>query len=669
MKLTPLSTSLLIVMLLVCHPTAILAQHGNQDNIPDDTLTYNNRYGIRDDLYSIFERAYRKRSSSECLTIADTLQEQAVMLKDGKSECLAHVIRINYFLSVKDDEKLAAEGNVLRETARRTGFTQYYYFAYSQEIVNFLSTRRLLEAKDMIEIMYNEALSENDYYGQALSLMQNGKLYQQRVNYSKAYEYYLKAAELYEEKVPSQSATSAYNMASLVCLKNMDFENALKHAEKGLSIEDNDPNIVIQLLDNKAVALFGLRRYNEFAATYHEIMDYQNRMGFSARTSTLSYQPLWEAYNGRYESAVKAAKSKGKSQSVFILTRMIREYMQDYKGALAESDTLHYITMDLYGEAIDEELNEMSTRLGNEKLKSENAELVASNERELALFRRRMIILVLLSSVVIISILTGSLIKSIRDSRKNREQNRLLQSANSLAVKARDRAERSERIQSVFIQNISHEIRTPLNAIVGFSQLLSDPAYSEMLTNEEKAEYSGLIKNNTEILTSLVNDILNLADIESGKLKTDISDFQCNGTCRDVMDSVRSYIKKGVTLKFESDFDDSFTIHSDRNRVVQILFNLLTNACKFTDKGDITIRCSLSEEPDRMTISVTDSGPGVPPEKADEIFERFTKLDSFKQGNGLGLPICKLLAGTLGGEVLLDVSYTDGARFLLLLPL
>ena len=135
------------------------------------------------------------------------------------------------------------------------------------------------------------------------------------------------------------------------------------------------------------------------------------------------------------------------------------------------------------------------------------------------------------------------------------------------------------------------------------------------------------------------------------------------------MDSVKSYIKKGVTLKFESDFDDSFTIHSDRNRVVQILFNLLTNACKFTDKGDITIRCSLSEEPDRMTISVTDSGPGVPPEKADEIFERFTKLDSFKQGNGLGLPICKLLAGTLGGEVLLDVSYTDGARFLLSLPL
>jgi len=656
-------------MLLVCHPTAIHAQHGNQDNVPDDTLTYNNRYGIRDDLYRIFERAYRKRSSSECLTIADTLLEQAVMLKDGKSECLAHVIRINYFLSVKDDEKLAAEGTVLRETARRTGFTQYYYFAYSQEIVNFLSTRRLLEAKDMIEIMYNEALSENDYYGQALSLMQNGKLYQQRVNYSKAYEYYLKAAELYEEKVPSQTATSAYNMASNVCLKNMDFENALRHAVRGLSIEDNDPKIVIQLLDNKAVALFGLRHYDEFAATYHEIMEYQNRMGFNARTSMLSYEPLWEAYNGRYESAVKTAKSKEKSQSVFMLTRMIREYMQDYKGALAESDTLHHITMDLYGEAIDDELNEMSTRLGNEKLKSENAELTAEKERELALFRHRMIVLVLLASAIIITILTGSLIRSIRDSRRNREQNRLLQSANNLAVKARDRAERSERIQSVFIQNISHEIRTPLNAIVGFSQLLSDPEYSEMLTNEEKAEYSGLIKNNTEILTSLVNDILNLADIESGKLKTDISDFQCNSMCRDVMDSVRSYIKKGVILKFESDFDENFTIHSDRNRVVQILFNLLTNACKFTDKGDITIRCSRSEGPDRMTISVTDSGPGVPSEKADEIFERFTKLDSFKQGNGLGLPICKLLAGTLGGDVFLDISYTDGARFLLSLPL
>jgi len=668
MKPHILTATLLTILLQVLFPAAAWSQTDYPKRDSGDTVTYDNRYQIRDDLFRIYRRAETKRSSEECIAIADTLLEQSILTGDKKAECLAHVLKMNYYLNIKDENRLQAEAIATRETSRRNGFMQYYYYAYSQEINLYLSSNRLLQAKDLIEIMNNEAVADNDYYGQALSLMQNGKLYQQRVNYSKASEYYSMAAEMYEQKVPSQTPVSAYTMASDVSLRIRDFDNALTYAEKGLAYEDNDPKTQIQLLNHKAMALFGLKRYAEFSSVHREIIDFQNVAGVNGRKLSLSYYPLWEAYNGRYEEALHLAKEV-KSVGGYIISRMIREYMHDYQGAMAETDTLQQLTIENYSLAIDEDLNAMSIRIGNEQLKLENARLTVEKEIKDAEFRRSIMLGSIIASLLIILILSTYLINRIRDSRRIREQNRLLQIANEEAVKARNRAERSEKIQSAFIQNMSHEIRTPLNAIVGFSQLLADPGYSGVLTEDEKLEYSELIRNNTGILTSLVSDILNLADIESGQLKTDISEFGCNDVCRNAISEIRSYIKKGVEVSFGSEVDDSFKLISDRYRVEQVLSNLLSNACKFTEEGEVRLFCSLSETPGMMTISVADSGPGIPPEKAEEIFERFTKLDSFKQGNGLGLSICRLLASTIGGEVMLDTTYSDGARFKFVIPL
>lgn len=231
---------------------------------------------------------------------------------------------------------------------------------------------------------------------------------------------------------------------------------------------------------------------------------------------------------------------------------------------------------------------------------------------------------------------------------------------------AKERAERSDQMKTMFVQNVSHEIRTPLNAVVGFSQLLSLP--DDVVSPEEKEDYVKYIQNNSELLIMLVNDILSIGDVERGQFIVNISDVLCNEVCNKSMRTAETRLTDGVRLYFTSEVDDNFTIKSDEHRIQQVLVNFLTNACKHTDSGEIHVHCSVTEKPGMITFSVADTGTGVPAEEADHIFERFTKLNAFKQGAGLGLNICKSIATFLKGDVYLDTSYTNGARFVFELP-
>ena len=231
----------------------------------------------------------------------------------------------------------------------------------------------------------------------------------------------------------------------------------------------------------------------------------------------------------------------------------------------------------------------------------------------------------------------------------------------------KEKAERSDQLKTMFVQNVSHEIRTPLNAVVGFSQLLSMP--DDVVSPQEKEDYVKYIQNNSELLIMLVNDILSIGDVERGQFVVNISDVRCNYVCQQSMRTAETRLPEGVKMYYTSEVDDDYTIKSDEHRIQQVLVNFLTNACKHTEKGEIHVHSSLTEKPGMITFSVTDTGTGVPADEAEHIFERFTKLNAFKQGAGLGLSICKNIATILKGDVHLDTSYTNGARFVFQLPL
>ena len=221
-------------------------------------------------------------------------------------------------------------------------------------------------------------------------------------------------------------------------------------------------------------------------------------------------------------------------------------------------------------------------------------------------------------------------------------------------------------MKTMFVQNMSHEIRTPLNAIVGFSQLLALP--DGVISEEEKSKYGEYIMTNSNMLTMLVDDILNLSDVESGNYRVTLSKAKCNAPVEAAMKTAELRVPAGVKMYFTTEVDDDYEIMTDVHRVQQVLVNYITNACKHTKEGEIHIHCSIKERPGYITYSVTDTGEGIPEEKAEEIFERFTKLNAFAQGTGLGLSICRMIAAKLNGVVKLDTSYKNGARFIFQIP-
>ena len=240
--------------------------------------------------------------------------------------------------------------------------------------------------------------------------------------------------------------------------------------------------------------------------------------------------------------------------------------------------------------------------------------------------------------------------------------NDTLERNNDELLLAKEKAVAADRVKTVFIQNMSHEIRTPLNAIVGFSELIAgdDGSMDEDMRND----FGERIKTNSDNLIMLVGDVLDTAQLESGTYNLQYRSVTIGEICLKAMSLSGQHKLPGVKMQLETDELDNMQIHTDVKRVVQVLVNMLSNAEKNTTNGTITLGCSTKSTPGMVTFSVTDTGIGVPRDKAEEIFKSFTKLDQFKQGLGLGLHICRIIADLLGGSIYLDTTYTGGARFL-----
>ena len=232
--------------------------------------------------------------------------------------------------------------------------------------------------------------------------------------------------------------------------------------------------------------------------------------------------------------------------------------------------------------------------------------------------------------------------------------------ANEL-VEAKQRAEESDRMKSVFLANMSHEIRTPLNAIVGFSEIV---AMTE--NKEEKEEYVQIIQQNSNLLLQLINDILDLSRIESGKSEMHLQPTDMTTLLEEVGKVHNLKMRYGIELKIEHPDKEIWTM-TDRNRVTQVLFNFLSNAIKNTDGGSITLGMSVEDE--WLKLYVRDTGNGIPSDKLMKIFTHFEKVNEFAQGTGLGLPICKSIIDHLGGRVEVESELGKGSTFSFYLPL
>ena len=231
-------------------------------------------------------------------------------------------------------------------------------------------------------------------------------------------------------------------------------------------------------------------------------------------------------------------------------------------------------------------------------------------------------------------------------------------------VQAKVKAEEANTLKSSFLANISHEIRTPLNAIVGFSSLLVS---AERGISEEKQEYINIIENNNTLLLQLISDVLDLSKIEAGTMEFDYAPIDVHGLFIELEDTFRLRNKKsGICICYHRRTTEC-VVKADRNRLVQVMMNLMNNAVKFTGEGSIEFGFDVRED-GFLHFYVTDTGCGIPEERLEEIFGNFVKLNSFVQGTGLGLTICRAIVERMGGKIGAVSRLGQGSTFWFTLP-
>lgn len=360
------------------------------------------------------------------------------------------------------------------------------------------------------------------------------------------------------------------------------------------------------------------------------------------------------------EALLKAAESIGNKSELLAALEMSNDMLKErIENKAAES----YKELQLIYEVND--------------LKQTNDKLVLTSQ-EIALNRHReqltysiisLVALVILLIVVFILYrrskkLTSNLTKANELIIEERDA---LQHTQKEIINARNKAKEANQIKTAFINHMSHELRTPLEAIVEYSGLIADCADSEKRKYIKR--FADVISLNTDLLLTLVNDVLDLPSLENAKGSVHIATSSVQNICKVAIDNVRRHIKPDIDLVFANEGDTDFSIMTDPHRVEQVLLNLLMNAAKFTDKGSITLQYTVSPKKDELTFTVTDTGIGIPQSKEEIIFSRSEKLNSATPGKGLGLYISRLLANMLGGSLTLDEDYRSGAKFIFTIPI
>lgn len=346
------------------------------------------------------------------------------------------------------------------------------------------------------------------------------------------------------------------------------------------------------------------------------------------------------------DSLIKFAKvlSPQNLAGLYDINSRIYEEIKDYQNALKYLKISYHIQDSLSTETTRKQLNELQVKYDLNALNNEKTMLEIKNKKTL------------LISLSILLIIVVTICTYLYFSWK--KEKRMKMELKTLHLKAQE----SEKMKQSFINSICHEIRTPLNAIVGFSDLIMN----EEIDTEMRKEFPPEIQKNTVLLTSLINSMLEVANLDVSEEKLPCQPIDLKTICMHEMEQIKK--KEGIEYKLEIT-EESMIIPSNAQYLTQVIEHLLSNANKFTEKGQITLGYRTDESKEKILIYVTDTGCGIPPEKHEEVFNRFSKLDTFVPGNGLGLYLCRLITKRLAGEIKIDPAYNEGTRMIVTLPM
>ena len=692
----------------------------------------NNPYKIKDGLYVYYQQCAKALKEKRVLLMVDTLFTRSGREGDQKAQCLALNLKCDYYYFQKDFSALKDANERLRKFAIHTPYQQYIFGCWGRLITYYIREKQYDNALEECRAYQQEAIRLNNDYGIATSYRILGNIYYEKLDKFSALEQYRKEEQYYLTRNQSLELGGVYSRLCQCFMQMSMPDSSIYYGNKALQYINRDSEKLSVYLYILMSYNFS-EDMGKAKSCLDSIERLRKKAPLSgARYSNyLVSLSNYYKYDKQYDRSLTLLDSVQDTLSRAVGKREVYKSMGDYKNAYDWSEIARKHTMLRQRQENAEIMADYASRFDNERLKSEknrlslqyaemnlrrleNERLLMLTDRErdslkltatglqlqnskLALTNQRVeterqkertkasekqnrqqrIIIGVVSLLFIVSLVFFYLL--IRHRRKSylhlqKEKERAVaarheaEKSRQEAEKARQEAVNANNLKSLFLQNVSHEIRTPLNAIVGFSDILNSP--EDMgFSSEERQEYVNIIRTNTVLLTTLVNDILDLSKLESDTYVLSPCPVTVSELCHNTLESVKGRAAAGVEMRLEEpEYAGDIIFTTDAARLQQILTNFLTNACKYTDKGSITLSYRIITDNGGMEFAVTDTGCGIPSEKAEQVFDRFEKLDSFKQGTGIGLNICRRIADLVGGRVYVDTSYTGGARFVFIHP-
>lgn len=635
---------LLLFVCLLCCTVFVQAQDKND-------------YGIPDSEYSYFQHVYNEENPLHTSTYADTLEMKSKQTGEEIYRLMALELRTSYYFYQKDNSKFTECTDEAKKLAKDLKvFSAYFSLSSNYIVYQLYNAENSLLALQKAKAMVNEAKQYNDQTGLYSSHYVMGMTYQFRDNMWLALQSYDNALQVLLKYFPDRTASIGriYGlMANCYQMKGYG-EKAIEYAKNAIEyMPDNPDNYYVW-----ASGYYLQRDYENFmpiAQKVYDMVDGGQEMDPDLYYSLKIYQNVLEK---QYNVALSLCDSLASRDAYRQATQEVYEAMGNYEEAyniqkkvLAYRDSMAMLLEQADIEEITNQLDNAQLQLEAQRLHERNSTIVYLS-------------LLLISVIIILFIIFYAVarqrsLKKMAALREN-EKNALIRTEEALK-----QAEAANEMKTVFIQNISHEIRTPLNAISGFTQLMADTSLE--LPDDEKHQIMEQITGNTDQLTQLINNLIELSSLDSKSVKVDKQPINCY----DLLNLfVEASAEEGIDapVNMEIDVPSGYSVVTDADMMRSLVQKLLENAHRFAKGSPIKLGCSLSENPGMLTFSLSDEGPGIPVDKAEEVFNRFKKLDAFKSGFGLGLSICRAIAETLGGKIWLDTSYKKGARFVFTLP-
>ena len=540
-----------------------------------------------------------------------------------------------------EDEEVLLYMEDLKNAAAAQGQSRAFYSAYDMAQQYFRSHGKLNQTMALLQEMRKDAIERDEPYGFWMGNCQIISLYIAQNDFISAKKYIQEAIRVYETS--EDPAIKEASVSGLYCDMSDTYPIGNDSVPVFLAKADAARKSHMDTLRCEYHHA-KLAPYQRDVARYEYARDYclaDPELPAVSATAEMMFGYIDRLVYGEPIDDFDIVAMSRHLREVKYIANIAEEYGRKELAFKIEKNLVAYEERVLAA-ANQSKLIEVEAQMGNDVL---HAQVDQEVRKAKAAYRVVAILLVLVLAVV-----TLFFVLYVRSLRKTNEKVRLADAA-----------------KTRFVQNMSHEVRTPLNAIVGFSQLLSLPDGS--FPAEEKEEFASHIVNNTKMLTMLLDDILNASAMDSDTYTFNYEDGEVHYMAESAISSAEHRLQPGVRMYYAPEDPAPFVLRTDPRRVQQVLINLLTNACKHTTAGEIKLASSLTETPGFVTYSVTDTGVGVPPEQAELIFERFTKLNDYVQGTGLGLSICRDIATRMGACVFLDTEHTGGgSRFVFAIP-